>query len=89
MTTGAWARVGVADGIENQCYVLAVNRLGKNPNGDTYSGGSAILDFMGQPMQDCEDQLRIASASLSASGLETFRQFFPASMDHDAFTIEA
>lgn len=85
----AWDTLVRARAIENQCYVLAVNRLGKNPNGDTYSGGSAILDFMGQPMEDCEDQFRIASASLSASGLETFRQFFPASMDQDAFTIEA
>jgi predicted amidohydrolase len=83
----AWDTLVRARAIENQAYVLAVNRLGDNPNGDSYSGGSVILDFLGKPIEDCQDQAAVASATLSASALAEFREFFPASMDQDGFTI--
>ena len=83
----AWDTLLRARAIENQAYVLGVNRLGINPGGDTYSGGSVILDFMGQPLEDFGDQLRVSNASLSMGELSQFRSFFPASMDRDNFEI--
>ena len=83
----AWDTLLRARAIENQVYVLGVNRLGVNPEGDTYSGGSVILDFMGQPLEDLANQVQVASASLSMGGLSDFRSFFPASMDRDNFEI--
>ena len=84
----AWDTLVRARAIENQCYVLAVNRLGENPNGDTYSGGSVVLDYLGQPMVDCGDRLMAASADLSMEELDKFRAYFPAAMDQDDFELK-
>ena len=83
----AWDTLLRARAIENQAYVLGVNRLGANPLGDTFSGGSAILDYLGQSIVDCGDRLQTAIAELSITALKEFRQFFPASMDQDSFKI--
>ena len=84
----AWDTLLRARAIENQVYVIGVNRLGENPNGDSYSGGSVILDFMGKPIRDCGDRLMTTTASLSKNSLSEFRAFFPASMDSDDFEIK-
>lgn len=84
----AWDTLVRARAIENQSYVLAVNRLGTNPNGDRYRGGSAILDYLGKPVADCAADLRVATAALSRRELDEYREFFPARMDQDAFTID-
>ncbi|NKB60797.1 MAG: amidohydrolase [Gammaproteobacteria bacterium] len=83
----AWDTLIKARAIENQVYVLASNRLGDDPVGNVYYGGSAILDFMGQPMVDCEDRVMVANASLSMEPLAKFRDDFPAAMDRDEFEI--
>lgn len=83
----AWDSLVRARAIENQTYVLGVNRLGSNPIGDDYSGGSVILDCLGMPMEDCEDKTTIANATLSWQKLEEFREYFPAAMDSDSFDI--
>ena len=84
----AWDMLVRARAIENQCYVLAVNRLGCNPYGEDFSGGSVILDFMGMPVRDCSDAVHIASTSLSYKKLMRFREHFPASLDQDDFTLD-
>ena len=84
----AWDTLLKARAIENQVYVVGVNRLGDNPEGDSYSGGSVILDYLGQPIKDCGDVLAVASESLSMQKLEDFRKYFPASMDQDQFEIK-
>lgn len=83
----AWDTLLRARAIENQVYVLGVNRLGVNPLGDTFSGGSVILDYLGQPVEDCRDRLQTASAVLSMKALNEFREFFPAAMDQDSFSV--
>lgn len=83
----AWDTLIRARAIENQSYVLAANRLGDDPVGNTYSGGSGIFDFLGQPMVDCGDGMMIAQASLSMSLLGEFREAFPAGLDSDEFTM--
>lgn len=84
----AWDTLLRARAIENQVYVLGVNRLGENPNGDVYRGGSVILDYLGQPVIDCEDREMIGNSTLSMSALTEFREFFPAAMDSDDFEIQ-
>ena len=83
----AWDSLLVARAIENQSYVIGVNRLGSNPNGDEYSGGSVILDYLGKPIESCKDCMTVASASLSMADLQEFRAHFPASLDRDNFEI--
>lgn len=83
----AWDTLLRARAIENQSYVIGVNRLGENPLGDTFSGGSAILDFMGEAIEDGRNRPGVFAASLSLSALEKFKDYFPASLDRDRFSI--
>ena len=83
----AWDNLIKARAIENQVYVLGVNRTGNNPLGDEYSGGSVILDFMGKSIQSAEDKNLMLRANLSKQSLLEFREYFPAAMDSDEFEI--
>lgn len=84
----AWDTLVRARAIENQSYVVGCNRLGADPNGNTFSGGSVILDFLGQPLADCGDRPMVATHDLSMPELLEFRDHFPASLDADGFTLE-
>lgn len=83
----AWDTLVRARAIENQCYVLAVNRVGQNPAGEDYRGGSAILDPLGSPIALCGESEMIQTATLSKSRLQSIRADFPAAMDQDHFII--
>ena len=48
----AWKALLRARAIENQCYVIAVNRTGKDPYCD-YCGGSAVIDPYGHTLAAC------------------------------------
>ncbi|MCP4045501.1 MAG: amidohydrolase, partial [Gammaproteobacteria bacterium] len=50
--TLAWTTLLQARAIENQCYVIGVNRSGEDPHGLTYSGGSAVYDPLGKMVLD-------------------------------------
>ena len=50
----AWKALLTARAIENQCYVVGVNRVGDDP-GNNYCGGSRVIDPYGQIMAECED----------------------------------
>lgn len=84
----AWDTLLRARAIENQAYVVGCNRLGSDPNGNTFSGGSVILDFLGKPMAACENLTAVSSKTLSMSELIAFREHFPAAMDADGFILE-
>ena len=84
----AWDSLLPARAIENQAYVLGVNRLGEDALGNSFSGGSVILDFMGKPLVDCKDELSIATHTLSMKNLTEFREKFPARLDADQFVID-
>lgn len=83
----AWDTLVRARSIENQSYVLAVNRVGRNPAGEIYRGGSAILDSTGMPLTLCGESEIVQTATLSRVRLDEFRSAFPAAMDRDEFTI--
>ena len=83
----AWDTLIRARAIENQAFVIGCNRVGEDPIGNTFSGGSAILDYLGQPLVDCQNLPMIGQFSLSADSLQQFKQDFPASLDADAFQL--
>lgn len=73
-----------ARAIENQAYVLLVNRTGTDGNGITYSGGSLIIDFKGEVLADLpENGEGFISARLSREALGHFREKFPVHLDWD------
>ena len=82
-----WKTLLRARAIENLCYVAAVNRVGIDGNGLEYSGDSAIIDFLGQPLVETTGEEGVVSSVISAAELAAHRERFPAMLDGDAFTI--
>lgn len=84
---GAWKALLRARAIENQCYVVAVNRVGNDPD-CTYCGGSAVIDPYGTTVAACEDNRACgAEAVIDLDALEGFRKKFPVLDDADAFSL--
>ena len=84
----AWHTLLRARAMENQCYVLGVNRIGIDGNGIDYPGGSAVLDYLGRDLANCHDALTAAAVTLSHAGLRQARERFPLWRDADDFVIE-
>lgn len=82
-----WSTLLRARAIENQAYVIGCNRCGADP-GNTYSGDSVILDFLGQPIAEAvPSREEMISATISMDDLKAFRERFPAHRDADNFTM--
>lgn len=84
----AWKTLLHARAIENQAYVIAVNRVGDDGNGIAHSGDSLIIDPKGNVICDFETfKEGIETIELNYNALLTFRKKFPASNDADNFMI--
>lgn len=82
-----WKTLLRARAIENLAYVVGVNRVGTDGNGLHYSGDSAVIDFLGHPVNECMDEEVVATATLIATELRGHRERFPALRDADGFTL--
>ncbi|MBR5083130.1 MAG: nitrilase family protein [Prevotella sp.] len=72
-----------ARAIENQCFVIASNRVGSDPNCE-YNGGSMVIDAKGQLVAQCEDNREtIVTADISLESLHLFREKFKVLYDRD------
>ena len=84
----AWSQLLIARAIENQCYVVGVNRVGKDGNGMNHSGDSVVLDPLGKKIdKTLASKPSVETVVLDASELKKLRQSFPVLMDADIFTI--
>ncbi len=83
----AWKTLLPARAVENLCYVAGLNRVGMDGNGLHYSGDSAVLDFLGQPLGVSKDEEGILTTTLSSAELLAYRTRFPAMLDADAFSM--
>ncbi len=83
----AWRTLLRARAIENLCYVAGLNRVGTDGNGHEYSGDSAVIDFLGEPLSECADAEVVATATLRADRLAGHRERFPAMLDADRFSL--
>ncbi len=81
----AWATLLRARAIENLCYVVGVNRVGRDGNGASYAGDSVALDFLGQPLSSEGGGDRVETAVLDLESLRAYRRDFPAQLDADRF----
>ena len=85
----AWRTLIHARAIENQAYVVAVNRIGTDGNEVIYSGDSAVIDYKGEMMSKTgRFGDRCETVALSRDDLTAYREIFPAAMDADKFTLE-
>ncbi len=83
-----WNTLLAARAIENQCYVVAVNRVGEDGNGVVYGGGSGIYNFQGEPDVVSFDTETVLSGRLDLAAQASYREAFPAWQDADEFRLE-
>lgn len=83
----AWKTLLVARAIENQCYVVGVNRVGNDGSGLYYSGNSMIVDPSGNSLYAKEHDEDIHTTMLDKSVLEHIRINLPFWKDGDHFLI--
>jgi predicted amidohydrolase len=73
-----WNTLLTARAIENQSYVVGVNRVGTDGNGLVYSGNSACFDALGNTVASCtEGQETVCQFTLSAKDLCDVRTNLP------------
>ncbi len=78
-----WKILMPARAVENQCYVIGVNRVGKDGNGFPHSGDSAVIDPMGKVMFRQADLPCVHTLKLSYDRVKEYREKFAAWMDAD------
>lgn len=84
----AWKTLLCARAIENQCYVIGVNRVGKDGNDIYHSGNSMVIDPLGEVLYHMADEEDIFTITLQKEQLEKVRAKFPFWKDGDEFKIE-
>ena len=85
----AWKTLLVARAIENQAFVVGVNRVGLDDNNIAHSGNSMVVGPLGEVMYHCQDQEAVFQITLNREELETTRNQFPFWKDADFFTIQS
>ncbi len=82
-----WDTLLRARAIENQCYVLAANRVGEDGNGVRYAGGSALIDPLGRDLALATEEETGLYGFLDREKLTKYRKKFPVWKDADQFQL--
>ena len=79
----AWITLLHARAIENQCYVIGVNRIGSDP-ACNYSGGTMFIDAYGKDIACCDMNKEMSiTVELDMDKLDGFSKKFPVLKDRD------
>ncbi len=71
-----WRTLLAARAIENQAYVIGVNRIGTDPN-EQYAGASLVIDPRGQTVAAAGGEETVLAATLDLDTLRRYRREFP------------
>lgn len=71
-----WSALLVARAIENQCYVIGCNRVGR-ADGLDYSGDSAVVDPLGEVLATASGTETVLFADVTAERVAEVRAAFP------------
>lgn len=82
-----WRTLLLARAIENQCYILAVNRVGKDEKGLMYQGDSGIISPSGEWVGHIEKVEAVMEATIGLSVVKNYRNKFNFLSDRDNFEI--
>lgn len=83
----AWKTLLQARAIENQAYVIGVNRVGKDAHDIDYSGDSALFGPLGEALWLGENKPLVHTLHLEKEPLQEARGQFPFLKDGDAFLL--
>ena len=75
-----WRALAIARAIENQAFVLAVNRTGSDPH-LKYSGGSIAIGPKGEILGELDEKPGTLSVEIDPQSLHDWRATFPAWRD--------
>ncbi len=84
----AWEYLLKARAIENQCYVIGVNRTGNDGNNTPYCGNSMICNIDGSPLMESKTGEGVFSITLRKLELNANRDRFNPAPDWDLFELK-
>ena len=82
-----WKTLLSARAIENQSYVVGVNRIGDDGNGIYHSGDSSLIAPDGKVLFTASDKECIATFEINHKDVMDFRKQFPFLKNRDPFVI--
>ena len=83
-----WRILLMARAIENQCYVIGVNCIGRDGNDILYSGDSALISPLGENFSNImPNQEILETIPVTRCHLDDFRQKFRVAPDWDQFEL--
>jgi predicted amidohydrolase len=82
-----WMALMQARAIENQAYVIGINRVGEDGNGLVYPGRSQAYDPLGNTLADLESIEQVQGIRIDMQQLREVRRQFPFQADADEFTL--
>lgn len=85
-----WKKLLLARAIENQVYTIGINRVGKDANGNEYTGDSSVINPRGEYIHELQPAAQeVKTVELSWNDLQEFREKFPVLEDGDSFEIKS
>ncbi len=84
----AWNSLLVARAIENQCYVVGVNRVGLDGNEIYHSGETAVIDYEGQTRYKMAHETAVETHHFEYEKLKDYRQKLNFLNDKDDFMLK-
>lgn len=83
----AWKTLLSARAIENQCYVVGVNRVGNDGHNNYHSGDTMIVDAMGEVLYHKAHEEDVFTITLEKEKLVETRSKLPFLKDGDMFQV--
>ncbi|MTV81710.1 carbon-nitrogen family hydrolase [Secundilactobacillus folii] len=75
-----WRKLLAARAIENQSYVVAVNRVGSDPD-NHFGGNSVVIDPLGNEVLRLDDQEGLQTTTIDIAATDKARGFMPVFAD--------
>jgi len=72
-----WQALLTARAIENQCFVVGVNRIGVDGNGLSYVGDSRVVNPLGETVLEMDASMAYAVTEIDIPSVATTRERFP------------
>jgi predicted amidohydrolase len=82
-----WKALLTARAIENQSYVIAVNRIGKDIHMVNHSGDSRVINPLGEIELDAQATHEVGQIEIDLEKVTSYRLQFPVEKDADAFEM--
>ncbi len=84
-----WTTLLKARAIENQCFLVGLNRVGDDGNGVSHSGDSMVVDPLGEPKASCTpSKVETLVTEITKEELDKVRNRFRFLADKDEFELK-